>query len=173
MKTYLLASCALLLVLFSCKKDDSENNNQANIEKFLGNYEIENIHISGIHTFYDSTGNITFQGNDTTTVSNDLFSITMGNDNDTLLINSLINNLNNSSTEVKGVVTGDTLKIVHDHSFAPTFNNFIKGNIWMKEDSIFLNYYWDKSDTWSAGALPVRGEVEGQVCVGESPRVLR
>ncbi|MFK7905482.1 MAG: hypothetical protein AB8B69_10175 [Chitinophagales bacterium] len=88
--------------------------------------------------------------------------ITQAEDKDTLLIANLINHFDDSRAEVKAILIDDTVRIVHDLTMGSTTNNYIKGNIWLKEDSIFLNYIWNRSDTWSSGALPEAGTVKGK-----------
>lgn len=162
MKINLQFSLVLLVFCFvSCDKVTSTSLD--NKDKFIGEYQIESTHLFGIITEYDSIGNQIFQGYDTTVLTDQVISISeISGDNDTLLINSLINSFNHSGPEVKGKVINDTLTLLHDFSIPSTFNNYIKGDLWLEGDSIFLDYIWDRSNTWTSEALPVRGMVSGQ-----------
>ena len=77
----------LLLLTFACNKEEQTG---AQLEAFLGDYLIQSTHISGIHTRYDSIGNIIFMGYDTTLVADENLSITRQEQSDTLLIDGLI-----------------------------------------------------------------------------------
>lgn len=150
-------------MLIACKdKEDPEidenPNNEIRLEDFIGTYHVESTHISGIHTFYDSIGNQIYQGFDTSLISDQLLVIEAGITDDTLSVNGLISSFSHLTTNVKAVLFENTIEVVHDYSDL-TSNNFIKGNLRLEGDSIILTYLWDRSDTWSTGALPVRGEV--------------
>jgi len=71
----------------------------------------------------------------------------------------MICSLQNQRREVKGVLVNDTIRIIYDLSNSIR-NNYIRGDIWLHADSLFLNYRWDRSDTWS-GVPPERGTVTG------------
>lgn len=168
MKKWMLVTF-LVVLFFACKKDNDDSgiipNNDSIIsnnefEAFIGLYEVQSRHISGIETFYDSIGNQIGMGIDTSFVDNELLTISQYNQTDTLLLEGLINSFfQNHRTAVKCVYSNDSLHIVHEFSVEILRNNYIRGKIWMKDDSLFLDYHWDKSDLWSSGALPEYGEV--------------
>jgi len=157
----------LILVAFACKDDepdmniDNEPNDELTLEDFIGSYDIETTHISGVQTFYDSVGNQIGQGFDTTLVTNQLLVIETGNSADTLLVNGLINGFNHGTSIVEAVLEGDVITVIYDFSEPQLRHDFIKGTLRLDGDSIILVYQWDRSDIWSYGALPERGEVRG------------
>jgi len=159
MKNLMVLSVLLLLIIHACSNDDSGLEGPMN-SKFIGIYEIENEHISGIHTEFDSSGNITFQGYDTTLIVNDQFIIENGGTEDSVIINSLINGFYGGEREVKGVFMNDSIQIVHE--FSDQLNkDYIRGRIWFEGDSLRLDYRWDQSNIWANYAPPMRGMVLG------------
>ena len=127
---------------------------------FSGIWQVEGTHISGIHTFYDSIGNEIGMGLDTTIVSTDMLLISQQGDTDTLIIDGLVKSFNaNFRTIVQGTVQNDTINIHYDLSSPGTSNNYIRGQIWLQSDNIFLDYDWDTSDIWSTDGLPREGSV--------------
>lgn len=148
----------LLSFFYSCSDDEASGPEK---DRFTGNYLIESEHISQIHTFYDSVGNVIGMGLDTNIYSNEKLSITEGTTSDTMVIDGLINSFfSGNRTVAKGGLLNDSIQIVYEQSNPPLSNDFIRGKIWLTEDSIFLDYYWDKSDIWSSGAFPEKGHVK-------------
>ncbi len=133
---------------------------------FLGDYTIRYEQISGIHTFYDSVGRFIKYGFDTVQILDTLMRITPTKHKDTFAINGLIkswlyHNGHIKYQEVKAVLTNNVMNIIYEKNRLIQ-NNYIRGEIRFEGDSIFLNYKWDTSDTWSTGALPVSGRVKGK-----------
>lgn len=161
MKNWLLMTL-LAILFFACKKED-DSIYTVDFEDFIGVYNVESRHISGIKTFYDSIGNQVGMGIDTVFVGSELVIISQYNKTDTLLLEGLINSFFEAQrATVKCVYGNDSLHIFHEFSVEGVRNNFIRGRVWKENDSLFLDYRWDKSDTWSSGALPEYGEVVGR-----------
>lgn len=153
----------ILFIFLFCTLIHSCNNNKQpeKFEIFYGNYNIEGVHKYGIIQEYDAPGNIIFEGYYTNEYS-EMLEIKQLHNTDTLLILGLMNSFEEEERiEVKGYFDSDTIRIVHEFNEHPVYNNYIRGNIWLQQDNIFLNYKWDKSDIWSNLALPRRGEVFG------------
>ncbi len=160
-----MKNCNIILALFvliglACNSDDS-GTEFSKINSFLGDYSILSEHITGIHTEYDSIGNIIFQGYDTITVSNNFFSIVEGSNQDTVILNQCLNDFNHESITVKAVLSGDELSLVHEFSDIQ-HNDYLRGTVRVVGDSIFMDYYWDRSNVWANYAPPTRGSVLAQ-----------
>ncbi len=146
------------LGLSSCKDDGVEA-----ILPFIGEYSIVSNNHSGLHFIYDDMGGVAGYEERTEILSDSILSIMQIGNTDTVLINGLINTLSGTDyrQEVKATASGDVLNIIYEKS-NQTFNNYIRGEIWLEGDSIHLEYNWNRSDIWSTGAIPSYGDVRGR-----------
>lgn len=164
MKNLIIFSSILFMLVFAtaCDKDDDNTDpgpDVVAVEQFVGEYSIWNTEEIGIITFYDSIGNQIGQGIDTLEFESPLLEISFFEDTDTLLVDGLQKSWNESNLfSSKALFQNDTLHLLFDNGTS-TNNNYIRGDIWLSGDSIYLDYRWNTSDTWSTGALPVYGEV--------------
>lgn len=70
-----------------------------------------------------------------------------------------ITNLYNTPS-LNGQVIGDTLFFGFNENTL-TNNDYLHGKAWFKGDSLHLDYYWNRTDTWSTNVLPNDGFVNG------------
>lgn len=156
----------LILALFmniGCKKETTPLPEAPTNDQFIGNFTMDIEHQFGIITQYDSVGNIIYMGNDTLNLKNQNMAITQQGQTDTLTISNIIKGFySNNNIEVQGLISNDTINLIYDKSDPLRMNNYVIGKIWINQDSIFMDYQWNTSDIWSAGALPERGTVMGK-----------
>ncbi len=166
MKQIIFFSVFLFFFIVSCNNNEDDTtvlppNNE--FEQFIGNYQIASEHISGLHPVFDSVGNVLGLTEDTTLVIDSLLTILEKDATlDTVIINGLIKSaIGNFRQEVLATFEQDSLIIHYDQSNQIS-NDYVRGKIWLEGDSLFLDYRWDRSDTWSTGATPVYGNVKGK-----------
>ena len=166
MKQTILFCILLFFCAISCSDDEAVTptpTTNIEIEKFIGNYQITNEHISGLHSVFDSVGNFLDYTVDTTLVSDSILTILATDLTlDSVMIQGLIKSLNgNFRQEVLATMEQDTL-IIHYDEGNQISSDYIRGKIWLEGDSLFLDYRWNQSDTWSTGAIPSYGNVKGK-----------
>ncbi len=156
----ILMLSAILLLIHACKKDDEVSIEEPSLDRYIGDYMVYSTHTARYYQLYDSVGNFLGLEEQVTEKIDSVLTISRM-DEDTLKINGLIKGLyGDFRQEVKAVEENDTLNIIFEMSTA-TRNNYIRGQIWLDEDSLHLDYRWNRSDTWSGYAIPEMGEVEG------------
>ena len=148
---FMLTYCLLVL---ACNKD----NEPLGGEDFIGEFRMDITHVSGLHTYYDSEGNIIDQRFDTVQHIDQTIAFSRSTA-DTFFVGPLFNSLVQSSVETQAFLRDDTLRFHHEFGEPQLRNDYIRGNAWLEGDSLFCDYRWDKSDIWSNGALPERGTV--------------
>ena len=159
--TPLIAFSFLLLVLgTACQK---ENENQAQLDRFIGNYEITSTQVGGVYIEYDSVGNEILEER-TVTFLDPLLNIRQLGKTDTLLVDGLIKRLyaEEERQEVKAVIENDSLTILYDEGWPGFTAAHITGKIGLDLDSIHLVYIWRCGDIYSNGAIPNYGKVLGK-----------
>jgi len=144
-----------LSCIAACKK--------AKIKKaavYVGNYEIDFIHNSGLHIVYDSIGGIAALEERMVEGTDPFLQISAIDNTDSLEIEGLIKSLSGSYKEtVKAIVEKDSLTIIFEESTQSIRNNFVRGKIWLESDSIFFDYRWNNSDIYNTEAIPSYGTV--------------
>lgn len=160
-----ISTIYVLIALSSCDKNSpliSEENN-FDLSAYIGNYTIDVKHINGIHSFHDSIGNFLGFGLDTILDIPMQIEIRQHNNTDSLFITGLITDFNVSSCcnkDVLGIVKNDSINLIYNFNTSID-NDYVIGSISFSTDSIFTDYRWDISDTWSSEAFPIYGLVTG------------
>jgi len=155
----------LLFTICACDKegDPSDNSDKlVDLTPYLGSYNMNVNHITGIHSQHDSIGNFLGFGIDTFLNVSINVEINQHNDTDSLLITGLISSqhLNCCLKEVMGVVSNDSISLIREFN-GGNRNDYVRGYIHINENTINTNYRWDTSDTWSSEAFPEYGLVNG------------
>lgn len=154
MRSFYVYSAIALLLLFSCGDDNK-------VSEYIGNYNLNVQHITGIHDIYDDEGNYLGLGIDT--ISNITMNIKISQleDSDNLLIDGLItSHLNSCCDEVIGIVENNQISLSRNES--DNINkDIVEGFIRFDSDSIIVDYNWDKSNIWASNAPPIYGIVDG------------
>jgi len=123
-------------------------------------YNVELQNISGMHQSFDSIGNFLGYIVDTTA----LFDIEIDlrdYKTDSLLIDGLLVNWDNETmNNIPAFYSGNSISFNYDKSTIIR-NDYVRGEIQIVKDSIYIDYRWDGSDTWSTGALPIFGSLKG------------
>lgn len=148
-------SLIFALCLFTqCDEDEPETSN------FVGTYDISFTHISGLQDSYDSVGNQLGFIIDTTFLENIEIEISeLGFDS--LTVSGLLTGWNNNPFDDLSFFISDNPLVIDFDESTLTRNNYIRGEINLIADSLFIDYRWDRSDIWSTGATPVYGEYSG------------
>ena len=154
----------LAFSFFNCDKSLIESK-KLKKDDYAGVYEISNLHITGLfQDWSDPRGDKTYE--DTTIIANSTLFIRKKLFSDTMLVDGLLNShAHHFVTDVTAVFKKNKLEIVHDKNpHWDTNNDIISGTIWLEGDSLYLDYYWDKSNWYNAGlgALPIIGIVKAK-----------
>jgi len=154
---FVLVANILLLSFVQCSTEEPASLPD-NITPAKYNVELQNI--SGMHQSFDSIGNFLGYIVDTT----DLFDIEIDlrdYKTDSLLIDGLLVNWDNETmNNIPAFYSGNSISFNYDKSTIIR-NDYVRGEIQIVKDSIYIDYRWDGSDTWSTGALPIFGSLKG------------
>ena len=157
MKHLLTTAFGMFILFFVASCGDDDEINPA-LAAFIGNYEVESIHTTGLHAVYDSVGNVIDYTTETVVVATPNFEIASSASIDSVRITGLLGAGNDVGM---GTLSGDSL-IIHFEQGDNIRNDYIRGTLWLNQaDSLLLRYRWDHSDIWSPQAIPEYGEVVG------------
>ncbi len=152
-----LLALAAVLCFLSCKDEDSI---PAELQPYLGEYAVQYDHQYGLVPIFDSLGNIEYEERFANFADSLLTIEYIGNDS--LSINALPKGWNTGfPQEVRAVLQDDTLRIFFEKNEFVR-NNYVRGDIWLVGDSLFLDYRWNTSDTYNIEAPPEYGELQGR-----------
>jgi len=129
-------------------------------DEYLGTYTASLTHITGIYPLYDDMGNPLGDGYDTIRYIQHAFSIEKDSESDSLNVTGLYNNYPERSDLIKGVVHEDTLHLFRQQDDIISKDN-VRGYIFLSQDSLYINYRWDKTNTWATNAIPHYGMITG------------
>ena len=151
-----LLGLACVLCFLSCK---DEGGVPAELQPYLGDYSVHYNHQYGLISVFDSLGNIEYEERFTEIVDS-LLTIEYDG-TDSLVVNALPKGLYEGRTEVQAVLQDDTLRIFFEMNDIIR-NNYVRGDIWLVGDSLFLDYRWNTSDTYNEQAPPEYGVLQGR-----------
>lgn len=130
-------------------------------KKYFGEYEVQSLHTAFYPTWPVEGEPVWVEG--TEAIFDPVLTIEKDK-KDSLIIKGLINKWEPGDfrQEVKAIVEDDTLRIIFDQTALIMFNK-IGGKIWIRGDSIFLDYWWNQMDNYNFSSSPPRvGSIQGR-----------
>lgn len=164
--TYFINFILILFCFSACTKSELRQYKKALRNTFLGEYEVASVHISYPQSdfiFDEELGEwLEITVTDTSFISSSELFIYKG-EKDLLQINGLLRDFSNTSTWSAGFVDVDDERLIFErnNNGRGYISTRIAGEIWLENDSIFLDYIWDWTDSYvpygRGGHISARG----------------